>query len=80
VNDAGSVTRGAPLTQRPTAGTDASRTAALAVTGILLSGNPREGAVINGVKPKRSIPGRAQVVHRELGVVGAQMTWTPPPF
>ena len=52
----------------------------LAVTGILLSGNPREGAVINGVKPKRSIPGRAQVVHRELGVVGAQMTWTPPPF
>ena len=52
----------------------------LAVTGILLSGNPREGAVINGIKPKRSIPGRAQVVHRELGVVGAQMTWTPPPF
>ncbi len=47
------------------------------MTGILLSGNPREGAVINGIKPKRSVPGRAQVVHRELGVVGAQMTWTP---
>jgi len=50
----------------------------LAVTGILLSGNPSEGAIINGVKPKRVIAGRAQVVHRELGVVAAQLTWTPP--
>lgn len=50
----------------------------LAVTGILLSGNPSEGAIINGVKPKRAIAGRAQVVHRELGVVAAQLTWTPP--
>ena len=32
VNDAGSVTRGAPLTQWPAAGTDASRTAAIVVT------------------------------------------------
>ena len=29
----------------------------LAVTGILLSGNPSEGAIINGVKPKRAVPG-----------------------
>ena len=50
----------------------------LAVTGILLSGNPSEGAIINGVRPKRAIAGRAQVVHRELGVVAAQLTWTPP--
>ena len=49
----------------------------LAVTGILLSGNPSEGAIINGVKPKRAIPGRAQVVHRDLGVVAAQMASTP---
>ena len=50
----------------------------LAVTGILLSGNPSEGAIINGVKPKRAVPGRAQVVHRELGVVAAQLANTPP--
>ena len=50
----------------------------LAVTGILLSGKPSEGAIINGVKPKRAIPGRAQVIHRDLGVVAAQMAWTPP--
>ena len=49
----------------------------LAVTGILLSGNPSEGAIINGVKPRRAIPGRAQVVHRDLGVVSAQMASTP---
>ena len=50
----------------------------LAVTGILLSGNPSEGAIINGVKPRRAVPGRAQVIHRDLGVVAAQLTWTPP--
>ena len=50
----------------------------LAVTGILLSGNPSEGAIINGVKPKRAVPGRAQVIHRELGVVAAQLANTPP--
>ena len=49
----------------------------LAVTGILLSGNPSEGAIINGVKPRRAIPGRAQVVHRDLGVVSAQLASTP---
>ena len=51
----------------------------LAVTGILLSGNPSEGAIINGVKPKRAVPGRAQVIHRDLGVVAAQLANTPPP-
>ena len=50
----------------------------LAVTGILLSGNPSEGAIINRVKPKRAVPGRAQVVHRDLGVVAAQLANTPP--
>ena len=49
----------------------------LAVTGILLSGNPSEGAIINGVKPRRAIPGRAQVIHRDLGVASAQMASTP---
>ena len=39
---------------------------------------PSEGAIINRVKPKRAVPGRAQVVHRELGVVAAQLANTPP--
>ena len=43
----------------------------LAVTGILLSGNPSEGAIINGVKPKR--PFRAA---RRSSTVS--LAWSPP--
>jgi S-DNA-T family DNA segregation ATPase FtsK/SpoIIIE len=50
----------------------------LGATGILLSGNPEEGALIGRVKPARSIPGRAQVVSRDAGRVLAQLAWTPP--
>lgn len=50
----------------------------LGTTGILLSGNPEEGAVIGRVRPVRSAPGRARVVSRDLGLVTAQLLWTPP--
>lgn len=46
--------------------------------GVLLSGNPEEGAVIGRVRPVRSAPGRARVVSRDLGLVTAQLLWTPP--
>lgn len=49
----------------------------LGVTGILLGGNPEEGALIGRVKPERAAPGRAQVVSRELGLVAAQLALAP---
>ena len=50
----------------------------LGVTGILLGGNPEEGALIGRVKPVPSVPGRAQVVSRERGLVTAQLVYAPP--
>ena len=50
----------------------------LGSTGILLSGNPEEGALVGRVKPARSVPGRAQVISRDAGRVLAQLAWTPP--
>jgi S-DNA-T family DNA segregation ATPase FtsK/SpoIIIE len=50
----------------------------LGATGILLSGNPEEGALIGRVKPVKSVPGRAQVISRDHGRVLAQLAWTPP--
>jgi len=50
----------------------------LGTTGILLSGNPEEGAVIGRVRPVRSAPGRARAVSRDLDLVTAQLLWTPP--
>ncbi|WP_115728576.1 type VII secretion protein EccCa [Actinomyces culturomici] len=47
-------------------------------TGILLSGNPDEGAVIGRVKPVRAVPGRAQVISRDAGRVLAQLAWSEP--
>ncbi len=52
----------------------------LGTTGILLSGNPEEGALIGKVKPQAAIPGRAQVVSRDLGYFAAQLAWVPPTF
>lgn len=49
----------------------------LGVTGILLGGNPEEGALIGRVKPVPSIPGRAQIVSRERGLVTAQLAVPP---
>lgn len=50
----------------------------LGASGILLSGNPEEGAIIGRVKPVKSDPGRAQYVSRESGRVVAQLAWVPP--
>lgn len=50
----------------------------LGTTGVLLSGNPEEGAVIGRVRLVRSAPGRARVVSRDLDLVTAQLLWTPP--
>ena len=50
----------------------------LGSTGILLSGNPEEGALIGKVKPQVAIPGRAQVVSRDQGYFAAQLAWVPP--
>ena len=50
----------------------------LGATGILLSGSPDEGTIIGRVRLVRSAPGRAQVVSRDLGLVMAQLAWTPP--
>jgi S-DNA-T family DNA segregation ATPase FtsK/SpoIIIE len=47
----------------------------LGVTGILLGGNPEEGALIDRVKPIPSVPGRAQVVSRERGVFAAHLAF-----
>ncbi|WP_295779775.1 type VII secretion protein EccCa [uncultured Microbacterium sp.] len=49
----------------------------LGVTGILLGGNPEEGALIGRVKPERAAPGRAQIVSREHGLVAAQLAFSP---
>lgn len=50
----------------------------LGVTGILLGGNPEEGALIGRVKPVPSVPGRAQVVSRNQGTFAAQLVYSPP--
>ena len=50
----------------------------LGVTGILLGGNPEEGALIGRVKPVRAAPGRAQIVSRAHGLVSAQLAFSPP--
>ncbi|MFG6402272.1 type VII secretion protein EccCa [Microbacterium sp. P04] len=50
----------------------------LGVTGILLGGNPEEGALIGRVKPVRSVAGRAQIVSRDHGFLTAQLAFSPP--
>lgn len=50
----------------------------LGAMGILLSGSPDEGTVLGRVKPVKSIPGRAQVVSRDAGLLRAQLVWTEP--
>ncbi len=52
----------------------------LGATGILLSGNPEEGQLIGKVKAIPSIPGRAQIVSRDRGLVAAQLLWVPPRY
>lgn len=50
----------------------------LGMTGILLSGDPNEGQLIGKVKPKRAVPGRAQIVTRDDGLFVAQLAYTAP--
>lgn len=52
----------------------------LGATGILLSGNPEEGQLIGKVKAIPAIPGRAQIVSRDHGLVAAQLLWVPPNY
>jgi S-DNA-T family DNA segregation ATPase FtsK/SpoIIIE len=49
-------------------------------TGMLLSGNPEEGALIGKVKPVPAPPGRVQVVSRDRGLFAAQIAFAPPSF
>jgi len=52
----------------------------LGATGILLSGSPEEGQLIDKVKAVPAIPGRAQIVSRDRGLVSAQLLWVPPSY
>ncbi|MFJ4044113.1 type VII secretion protein EccCa [Microbacterium sp. NPDC089987] len=52
----------------------------LGATGILLSGSPEEGQLIGKVKAVPAIPGRAQIVSRDRGLVSAQLLWVPPSY
>jgi DNA segregation ATPase FtsK/SpoIIIE, S-DNA-T family len=52
----------------------------LGTTGILLSGNPEEGQLIGKVKARPSVPGRAQIVSRDHGLVSAQLALVPTEF
>ena len=46
--------------------------------GLLLSGNPDEGALIGRTKPTPQPPGRGRIVSRELGEQVLQLAWQPP--
>jgi len=50
----------------------------LGTTAILLSGSPDEGQILRRVKPKQSIPGRAQVISRDRGLFTTHLAWSPP--
>ncbi len=50
----------------------------LAMPGVLLSGSPDEGPLIGTAKPRKSVPGRAQLVTRDRGVEVVQTAWTDP--
>ncbi len=50
----------------------------LAMPGVLLSGSPDEGPLIGTAKPRKAVPGRAQLVTRDRGVEVVQTAWTDP--
>jgi S-DNA-T family DNA segregation ATPase FtsK/SpoIIIE len=52
----------------------------LGTTGILLSGNPEEGQLIGKVKAMPAVPGRAQIVSRDRGLISAQLGFVPANF
>ena len=57
-----------PVIQRPTD---------LGTTGILLSGGPNERALIGRVNAKQAVPGSAQIVSRDRGVLDVQPANSP---
>ncbi|WP_448630266.1 hypothetical protein [Cellulomonas soli] len=50
----------------------------LAAPGLVLSGDPDEGALIGGVRPAPAVPGRAHLVSRSAGHQVVQLAWSPP--
>jgi len=52
----------------------------LGTTGILLSGSPEEGQLIGKVKAMPAVPGRAQIVSRDRGLISAQLGFVPANF
>ncbi len=50
----------------------------LAMPGIMLSGSPEEGGLLNNLRPQPSQPGRGRMVSRERGVEVIQLGWTEP--
>ena len=52
----------------------------LGTTGILLSGSPEEGQLIGKVKAMPAVPGRAQLVSRDRGLITAQLAFVPPSY
>ena len=50
----------------------------LAAPGIMLSGNPAEGALVGAAKPFPGVPGRGQIVTRDHGRQVIQLAFEPP--
>ena len=50
----------------------------LAVPGLVMNGSPDEGALVGGVKPQPSPPGRGVLVDRRRGNRRVQLGWLPP--
>ncbi|MDT0200499.1 type VII secretion protein EccCa [Nocardioides sp. AE5] len=50
----------------------------LAMPGIMLSGNPEEGALLGNVRPEQLPPGRGRLVTRDAGVQTVQLAWSAP--
>jgi S-DNA-T family DNA segregation ATPase FtsK/SpoIIIE len=50
----------------------------LAVPGLVMNGSADEGALVGGVKPTPSPPGRGTLVDRRRGNRRVQLGWLPP--
>ncbi|MGQ0631836.1 MAG: type VII secretion protein EccCa [Sporichthyaceae bacterium] len=50
----------------------------LASPGIILPGDPSEGALVGNARPQPGVPGRAQLVTRERGIEVVQIAWAEP--
>jgi S-DNA-T family DNA segregation ATPase FtsK/SpoIIIE len=50
----------------------------LAAPGLVMNGSPDEGALVGGVKPRPSPPGRGTLVDRRRGHRRVQLGWLPP--